>query len=42
MKKLKEVTLPKRQDLIMQKDLSAAGISLLILLVIVTLYFLYG
>jgi len=37
-----ETTTPKRQNLVTQKDLSAAGISLLILVVIMTLYFLYG
>ncbi len=39
---IKEKTLPKRQDVIAQKDLSAAAISLFILLVIAALYFLFG
>jgi len=42
MKEIKEVAKPNRQLLINQKDLSAAGISLLVLIAIMALYFLYG
>jgi hypothetical protein len=42
MKIKKETIAPKRHNVITQKDISIAGISIFVLAVIMTLYFLYG
>ena len=42
MKNVKEGTKPERNHIDIQKDLRAAGISLLVLIGIMVLYFLFG